>query len=140
MKLVSCRAAFYFAGSSICVSCLGNILYNAYHHNCQHLGAPAHIAAHCGGSVVGACRDAGCGYESTQTSSRFMFTISIRYESARPYFLPFPKLLSRSGKAKCKTQVGKWHGLLQDLFNLLRSPSSPVLADVMRQARGVFSS
>ena len=53
-----------------------------------HLSTPAHIAAQCGGSVVGACRATGCGYESTQTSSRFMFTISIRYESARPYFFP----------------------------------------------------
>jgi len=88
MKLVSRRAAFCFVGSSICVSCLRNILYNANHHNCQHLGAPAHTAAQCGGSVFGACRATGCGYESTQTSSRFMFTISIRYESARPYFFP----------------------------------------------------
>jgi hypothetical protein len=110
MKLVSCRATFYFAGSSIYVSCLGNILYNANHHNCQHLGAPAHIAAHCGGSVVGACRDTGCGYESTQTSSRFMFTISIRYESAQPYFFPslnFSRSLEkRSAKPRSASGMG----------------------------------
>jgi len=110
MKPVSCRAAFYFADSSICVSCLGNILYNAIHHNCQHLGAPAHIAAHCGGSVVGACRDTGCGYESTQTSSRFMFTISIRYESARPYFFPSLNFSRGLEKRSAKPRSGSGTG------------------------------
>jgi hypothetical protein len=88
MKLVPYRAAFNFVGTSICVSCFRNILYYANYHNCRHLGTPAHIAMYCGGSVVGAGRATGCGYESTHTSSRFMCSISIRYESARPYFYP----------------------------------------------------
>lgn len=72
--------------------------------------------------------------EYTETSARFMFRIYRFDMSPQGHVFTFLNPLPSSTRVKWKTQVGTLHGSVQDLCNLLCSPTSLtlVVTDVLK--------